>query len=358
MPISFAQATRLALVDALQSDSKVVLMGLGVADPKGIFGTTTGLQAQFGRERVFDIPLSENALTGVALGMAMMGLRPIFTHQRADFSFTSAEQLINQVAKTIFTTCGKYEVPLVVRIIVGRGWGQGPTHAQAPHGLYAGIPGLRVVAPSTPRDAYTMMRLAIDDPNPVIVLEHRWLHDVATEQIPGLSAGDKLYEAEIVVSGDALTLVGVSYGLVDAARVVKVFLEFGIQIELINLRSISPLDTTTLLDSVVRTKNMAMIDIAAPNYSLGAEISRVISEVGWDHLEKPPLMIGPRFGAVPSSPQLAKLHYPSLEEMTIRINERFDFGLPKDALKACCRDMFPQRTKFGDLPEAGLIGPF
>jgi len=332
-------------------------MGLGVADAKGVFGTTIGLRDEFGASRVFDIPLSENAMTGVALGMAMTGLRPVFTHQRADFTFTSAEQLINQVAKTIYMTAGQYEVPLVFRMIVGRGWGQGPTHAQAPHGLYASIPGLKVLAPSNPQDMYSLMRAAIDDPNPVIVIEHRWLHDLTldTELMPHVGEG---YRSKVVRAGNDLTIAGLSYGFVEAAKITAVLDTFGIQVELLDLRAVSPIDTETIVESALKTQNFAMVDIAAPNYGFGAEIGRLLTQSTWGTLKRPALLLGPRFAPVPSSPQLALHHYPSLENLTRSIVEHFELGIDETQIETVCRYLYTPRNNLRDQPDLCQIGPF
>jgi len=358
MTITFGRAIREALEDEMELDSRVVLMGLGVADARGVFGTTVGLQHKFGRERVFDIPLSENALTGVALGMAMMGLRPVFTHQRADFSFTSAEQLINQVAKTIYTTRGEYLVPLVIRMVVGRGWGQGPTHAQVPHGLYASIPGLRVIAPSSPADAYSMLRAAINDPNPVVFFEHRWLHDQVGELGKELSDAPGLYKSAIIKSGKDLSLAGISYGFVEAARLTSLFSSFGIDVELIDVRTISPLDLATLTHSADKTKRFALVDISAPDFSVGSEISRKVAEATWARMSRPPLCIGPRHAPVPSAPSLALEHYPKLEQMAISLNDYFDLRIEPSKLLSRCLEMHQPGSKWRDQPDVGQIGPF
>ena len=151
-------------------------MGLGVPDPKGIFGTTIGLQKKYGSKEFFDIPLSENAMTGVALGSAITGMRPIFTHQRLDFSLVAMEQMVNQAAKWHYMFGGKMKAPIVIRMILGRGWGQGPQHSQILHNWFAHIPGLKVVMPVSPSDAKGMLISAVEDDNPVIFLEHRWLY--------------------------------------------------------------------------------------------------------------------------------------------------------------------------------------
>ena len=188
---NFKQVTyKEALLDAmnycLDEDEKVHLFGLGVPDPKGIFGTTIGLQQKFGPERIFDMPTAENGMTGVAIGAALVGLKPVMTHQRVEFALLAFEQIINQAAKWHYMTGGAMKVPIVIRMIIGRGWGQGPQHSQSLEVFFAHIPGLKVVAPATPADAKGLLIRSIKDDNPVIFMEHRWLHDtkgfVSTKQ--------------------------------------------------------------------------------------------------------------------------------------------------------------------------------
>ena len=151
--LTFAEAIRDALWTALQTDPAVICYGLGVTDPKGVFGTTLGLEAAFGSDRVFDMPTAENAMTGIGIGAALGGLRPVMTHQRLDFALLSMDQIVNNAAKWRFMFGGRRGVPLTVRMILGRGWGQGPTHSQNLQAWFAHVPGLKVVMPATPRDA-------------------------------------------------------------------------------------------------------------------------------------------------------------------------------------------------------------
>jgi pyruvate dehydrogenase E1 component beta subunit len=151
---------------------------LGVTDPKGVFGTTTGLEEKFGSNRVFDMPTSENAMTGIGIGVSLNGFRPVMTHQRLDFALLSLDQIINNAAKWRFMFGGTRGVPITIRLIIGRGWGQGPTHSQNLHALFSHIPGLKVVMPSTAKDAKGLLLSSIFDPDPVIFLENRWLHNM------------------------------------------------------------------------------------------------------------------------------------------------------------------------------------
>ena len=179
--ISFVKAVNEALFIAMKKEKKVICFGLGIDDPKRIFGTTIGLKEKFGKNRVFDTPTSENALTGVAIGAGLVGYRSIMVHQRLDFFLLAMDQLVNGAAKWHFMFGGQNYVPLTIRLIIGRGWGQGPTHSQNLQAWFAHIPGLKVVMPATARDAKGLLLSSIFDNNPVVFLEHRWLHNLEGE---------------------------------------------------------------------------------------------------------------------------------------------------------------------------------
>ena len=179
--ISYSEALREAQQIGLNNVSDAYLMGLGVPDPKGIFGSTLGLAEKFGSHRVFDIPLSEHAVTGIAVGSAITGMKPILTHQRVDFALVSIDQIVNQAAKWHYMFNKKMSVPIVIRMIIGRGWGQGPQHSQSLHAWFAHIPGLRVIMPSTAYDAKGLLLSALYDNSPVIFMEHRWLYNLKDE---------------------------------------------------------------------------------------------------------------------------------------------------------------------------------
>jgi pyruvate/2-oxoglutarate/acetoin dehydrogenase E1 component len=357
MNITFTEAIRMALFDSLKDDECVRVFGLGVADPKAVFGTTVGLVEEFGSERVFDIPLSENAITGAAVGMAMAGLRPVMIHQRADFTFTSAEQIINQAAKTFFTSGGKFPIPLVIRMIVGRGWGQGPTHAQSPHALYASVPGLKVVMPATPEDGYSMLYNAVRDPNPVIFIEHRWSHQVQStfsKKVRDLP----LTQGQVMRSGTDLTLAALSFGVLEGLKVATILAEFGVSVELINLRSVSPLDDELIIKSVKKTGAFAFIDTAPIKNGIFGELSALLNRELWGSLRCSPLGLGPMYLPVPSSPYLANQVYLTIDIMISKVLEHLDISFDKDILRSLIENKYPKKSPLGDQPDAGLVGPF
>ena len=215
--ITFAEAINYAFIHSMQEESKVVCMGLGVPDPKGVFGTTKNLQDLFGKERVFDIPTSENALTGVCVGLALDGYKAILNHQRLDFALLSLDQIINNAAKIHYMFGGKLNCPVVIRMIIGRGWGQGPTHSQNLQQIFAGIPGLRVIIPGNPQDAYSLLRASIVSTDPVIFLEHRWLHNLKGNVEFKFDKKD-IKKQEIIGDGSDFLILASSYMLPEAMR--------------------------------------------------------------------------------------------------------------------------------------------
>jgi acetoin:2,6-dichlorophenolindophenol oxidoreductase subunit beta len=225
--ISFTQAINEALHQAMARDKNVVCYGLGVGDPKEIFGTTKGLQEKFGSERVFDMPTAENAMTGIGIGASLLGTRPVMVHQRLDFFLLAMDQLVNNAAKWYYMFGGQRSVPIVIRLIIGHGWGQGPTHSQNLHAWFAHIPGLKVVIPRTPYEAKGMLLSSIFDDNPVVFLEHRWLH-ASTGEVPEKEYFVTIDQAHVVEEGKDLTIVSLSYMTVEAIQAVEELKKHGI----------------------------------------------------------------------------------------------------------------------------------
>ena len=269
--MSFASAVNDALHTAMNLDSSVIFYGLGATDPKEIFGTTAGLAKKFGHSRVFDTPTSENGMTGIGIGAALGGMRTIMTHQRLDFFLLAMDQLVNSAAKWHYMFGSQISVPITIRLIVGRGWGQGPTHSQNLQAWFAHVPGLKVVMPTTPADAKGLLLSSIFDPNPVVFLEHRWLHQSVGE----VEKGDirvPIGLAKIVRTGKDVTVVAASYLVVEALQAAKVLAEEGIECEVIDLRTISPLDWDAVHSSVKKTRRLIVLDSGAQTGSVAGEI--------------------------------------------------------------------------------------
>ncbi len=275
--IRYVDALREAFEQEMARDELVFIFGLDVDDHKGIQGSTIGLLEKFGPERVFGTPLSEDAMTGVAIGAAMAGLRPIHVHIRMDFLLLSMNQLINMAAKSHYMYNGQVKVPLVVRAMIGRSWGQGGQHSQALQSLFMHIPGLKVVVPSNAHDAKGCMIAAIRDNNPVLFIEHRLLYStegyVAEEsyEVP-------LGKARVMVSGTDITIVAISHMVMEALRAQKQLEKAGISAEVIDPISLKPLDIETILESVMKTKRLLIVDNAWLMCGAASEIITQIIE--------------------------------------------------------------------------------
>ncbi len=306
--ITYAEALREAQDYCLGAYSEVYLMGLGVPDPKGVFGSTLGLQDKYGSDRVFDIPLAENAMTGVALGSAISGMRPILTHQRVDFALSSIEQLVNQAAKWHYMFGGRMSAPMVIRMVIGRGWGQGPQHSQSLHSWFAHIPGLKVILPTSPHDAKGMLISAIEDENPVICLEHRWLYGVR-DSVPKDDYRVPIGEAKVVRSGTDITIVGVSYMTLECVRAAELLSNYGVHAEVIDLRSASPLDFSTILESVARTGRVLTVDHAHGACGIGSEISALAAGQLFSELQGAPRTLSLPDHPTPTSSRLTSQYY-------------------------------------------------
>ena len=344
--MKFSDAIRDALFLSMRMDKKVLCYGLGVPDPKGIFGTTIGLQEEFGSERVFDMPLSENAMTGVAIGAAIRGYRPVMAHQRFDFFLLAMDQLVNGAAKWHMMFGGRQSIPLTIRLIVGRGWGQGPTHCQSLHGWLAHIPGLKVVMPSNPANAKGLLMESIQDPNPVIFVEHRWLHGMEGT-VPSEAHKIPLGRAALLEEGDDLTIVASSLMVVEARHAID-FLRNDIKIDLIDLQTIRPIDWSCIFQSVQKTGRLLVLDIGSKTGSLAGEIiASVASEFG-SKMKCPPERICMPDHAVPTSFSLTKDIYPNAREIAQRILKMMNLEKNVDCLE---RDIH-------DIPGDWFKGPF
>ena len=248
-----------------------MLIGLGVDDPKGIFGTTKGIDKLFKDKRVFDFPTAENAMTGISIGASLMGVKPVIVHQRVEFSLLSLEQIINQAAKWFFMNGGTKSVPLVIRLIIGRGWGQGPQHSQSLETIFAHIPGLKVISLSTPYNAKGLLISSIEDKNPVIIFEHRWLHEIQGI-VPKKYYKVPLGKARIVKKGTDLTLVSSSYMVIECLRSAKILKNYSINTEVVDIQSLRPLDIKTIINSIKKTQKAIIVDNGGISYGISSEI--------------------------------------------------------------------------------------
>jgi len=346
----FSEAIREGTLMAMRKYKNSYLMGLGVPDPKGIFGTTLNLHKEFGSKRVLDTPTSENGMTGVAIGSAIVGMRPIIVYQRVEFALLAAEQIINQAAKWNYMTDGKTNLPIVIRLIIGKGWGQGPQHSQSLESIFSHTPGLKVVAPFKPSDAKGLMISAVTDKNPVIIFEHRWLHN-----IEGI-VSNKFYQIPIgkgqyLKKGKDLTLISFSYASLETLKASKILSLFGIDAEIIDLRSIRPIDKKIILDSIKKTGKAVIIDNGLKHFSVGSEIISLIVENNMKYLKSPPIRIGIEDVPIPCSRSIAKYCYPTSLQIVEKVLRLFKKTVPKKLLN-------DKNFYSSDVPGKNFSGPF
>lgn len=315
--ISYYKAINQALHIKMRKDKKLVVFGLDVEDHNGIQGTTLGLN-KYGKERFFSTPLSEDAMTGVAIGLAAAGLRVVHIHIRMDFVLLCMNQLINMAAKMKYMYNGTVKVPIVIRCMVGRSWGQGAQHSQSLHSLFSHIPGLKVVAPSNSYDAKGLLISSIEEDCPVIFMEHRLLYNTksfAKKNLYRIPLG----KARIMARGSDLTIVSISHMTIICYKVATILKHYGINIELIDLRSIKPLDIKTIISSVNKTKKLLVID---NGWSFCGLSSEIISQVTIK-TKKNILMDKLTFldTPCPTTPSLEKEFYPSPEKIIYKIKK-------------------------------------
>ena len=349
--MSYADAIQQGLYDAMQTWPETVLIGEGVPDPKEIFGTTNALQETFGSERVLDMPIAENGMTGICIGIALAGMKPIMVHQRIDFVLLALDQIINNAAKWHYMFNGQQSVPLVVRLIVGRGWGQGPQHSQSLQKIFTLIPGLKVFMPVTASDAYHMMIKAVADSNPVLYIEHRWLHPVKGHL--NKQAKLKLEQAEILKKGNDVTVVVFSYMLVEVMKAAEYLEAQGIQLEIVSVRYLTEIDIDTVQGSLLKTGHLIIADNACEQASLGHEIISKLCCLNPQVFSEPPQLIAWPNHPVPTSPYLAESYYPGPLEVTKTVYQILKLPYEESTLKQYFLSETPS-----DVPDISFTGPF
>lgn len=321
--LSYVAALREAQEQLLETDPRVFILGEGVDDPGGIFGSTRGLAQKFGPRRVLDIAIAENGMTGVAVGSALAGLRPIFVHMRMDFLPMCMDQIINHAAKWYYMTGGTQRVPLVIRSIIGRGWGSAPQHSQALHGLFLHIPGLKIAMPATPYDAKGLLIAAVEDGNPVMFIEHRWIYD-SVGYVPQEQYRVPFGKGVVRQEGGDVTVVAVSQMVYEAIKAARELLDEGISVEVIDPRTLKPLDEELIFQSVQKTGRLVIADVACKTGGAGAEIACRVAEQMPGCLQTPVRRINFADTPTPGSPVLEDAYYP--DSKTI-----------KETIKQLCR---------------------
>ncbi len=318
--LQYSLAINEALYQMMALDNSVFLIGQGVKSPWYVGNTCRDLLQKFGAKRVIDTPVSENAITGAAVGAAIAGMRPVVVHPRLDFMLYAFDPIINEAANWHYMYGGKSSVPAVIWGIINRGGEQAAQHSQALHALFAHIPGLKVVMPSTPYDAKGLMIAAIKDNNPVIYIDDRWLYSIegiVPEEIFEVEIGKGVIRRE----GNGVTLVSVSYMAFESTKATQDLVKEGIDVELIDLRTIKPLDQELLIESVKKTGRMVVADGGWRTYGVAAEISALVSENCYEYLKAPVKRVTLPDTPAPASSVLEKEYYKSSKDIIIAVNE-------------------------------------
>ena len=350
--INTTTAINEALHYSMNDLPNLLCFGLGINDENRIFGTTEGLVEKFGKHRVFDFPTSENAMTGISVGMAISGNPSVVTHQRLDFFLLAMDQLVNSAAKLHFMFGGQFNVPLTIRLVIGRGWGQGPTHSQNLQSWFSHIPGLKVVMPSTPSDAKNLLLASIKDPNPVIFIEHRWLHhQVGTVDTSYKTT--KLGEPNFVSSGNHVTVISFSYLTPRVKNLMGVFNAEGITIEHVDLVSLNPINWESIFESVRKTGKLLVLDFSPGSISFASEVISKVTENCFEFLKAAPVKLtGPDVPEPTSYWKTKDFHF-SDEDIARAVFRLCNMDFPIKLIDNTLENNFEH-----DIPNEYFKGPF
>ena len=317
-PIAFRTAIRDALDEALAEDERVILFGEDVAVAGGVFATTTGLYDKYGPERVFDTPISELALAGAAFGSAVNGLRPVIEIMFGDFLSLAMDSLVNQSTKYRFLSEEQVNVPLTVRSVVGAGGRFGAIHSQMPASWFMGVPGLKIVCPSNPADAKSLLKAAIRDDHPTLFFEHKRLYTVEGE-VDG--AQPRLGEAAVVREGSDVTLVSAMKGVHDSLEAAAELEADGVSVEVVDLRTLRPFDLDTVLASVAKTSRLVVVEEGPTTGGWAGEVLASVTEHGLGHLDDAWRIATPD-SPIPYSPPLEDAFLPGPARIASEIRTR------------------------------------
>jgi pyruvate dehydrogenase E1 component beta subunit len=318
--LTYREAICKALADELRSDPDVIFFGEDVAEAGGVFKVTPGLFEEFGPERVRDTPISEQAILGSALGAAITGLRPVAELMFADFIPVAMDQIVNQIAKYRYMSGGQFRVPLTIRAAQGGGAGFGTQHSQCAESWLASFPGLKVVSPATPTEAYCLLRGAIRDDNPVFVLEHKMLYTLK-EDVPADASPIAPGKARIVRTGADVTVVALQLMLHRALEAAEQLAPKGINAEVIDLRSVTPLDRTTILASLEKTGRLVIVEESPAGAGWGGDLASLAADDGVYFLDAPVKRVNMGGALTPYSPPLEDAAIPTTARIASAIED-------------------------------------
>ena len=312
--ITYLEAINQALHEEMARDPAVFMAGIDIAERGDVFGATQGIYSKYGQERIMDTPIAESGIIGLAIGAAARGLRPVVTIMFMDFIGVCFDQILNQMAKMKYMFGGKATLPLTVLTNAGAGTSSAAQHSQSLEVLLCHIPCLKVVSPSTPYDAKALMKAAIREDNPVFFIQHKRLGRLRGE-VPEGDYDVPIGKAKVVREGKDLTIVATSYMVQEALAAAARLAEQGIEAEVVDPRTLVPLDMETIVESVKKTHRALVVHEAVRFCGVGAEIAAQITEEAFDYLDGPPLRIGAPFSPVPYSPVLEKAWIPDADQI-------------------------------------------
>lgn len=325
--VTYVEALNQGLAQALEADERVILIGQGVTSPWYVGSSTRGLFDRFGPNRVVDTPVSESAVTGAAVGAALAGMRPIVVHPRMDFMFYACDAIINHAANWQYMFGGHSHVPIVFWGIINRGGAQGAQHSQAIHGLFAHVPGLKVALPSTPYDAKGLLLAAIEDEDPVVFVDDRWLYH-ETGIVPEARYQVPLGTAAIRRNGTDITIAATSWMTLQCLRAADLLAAHGVDAEVVDLRCLKPLDTPGVLQSVSNTGRFLIVDGGWRSYGASAELCALVSERMFASLKCAPMRIALPDLPAPAARSLEQTYYPDAECIVTAVQQMLTMSRP------------------------------
>jgi pyruvate/2-oxoglutarate/acetoin dehydrogenase E1 component len=354
--LNLGAAIREGLLEVAMRDSSVILMAEGIADPSSVYGTTADIGKFINPKRIIEMPVSENGLCGVAIGAALVGKRPVISFHRVEFALLAMEQIINNAAKSHYISNGRHKVPLVIRMIVGRGWGQGPEHSQSMEAVFSHFPGLKVVMPTYPGDGKGMMIAAVEDDNPVLMIEHRWCH-YAMGHVPAGYFTEPLDGPREICNGKDVTIVATSYMTLEAVRAAEALRKMGYSATVFDLRVLRPLKLTKIFESVHQTGRLLTVDTGFKKFGIGAEIVSEVMENCFISLKGAPVRLGLPDHPTPSSRGFIPGFY--TDSMSILKSVGTMLGIPADKIRYAIAELIAQRQELPiDVPDPFFKGPF
>jgi len=316
--LSYREAVRDALSTAMRRDDDVFIMGEDIAEMGGSMGVTQGMLAEFGPERVRNTPISEMALVGAAIGAAMQGMRPVAEVMYEDFMTLAMEQIVNQAAKHRYMSGGQLTVPVTFRTQGGAGWSPGAQHAQQVEAWFVHVPGLKVVFPSTPTDVRGLLYASIYDDNPVLFFEHRTLYGLK-EEVPDELEPIVIGQARVHREGEDVTVVATGRLVHEALAAAKEAEGEGVSVEVVDPRTLQPLDEKAIVDSVKKTNRCVVAHEAVTRMGFGAEIAAVVQHQAFDWLDAPVERVGARFTPIPFAPVMEEFVVPHARDVLAAI---------------------------------------